>query len=134
MLARGRGHIVVTSSLAAWRGLPGAAAYSVAKAALTAMMESLRIDLGPHGIDVTVLSPGFVQTKPEKKEASPFRSASSRPPPAWRVRSRRAGNPMPFRCLSCSGSGSAACCRHPFTIASWPAAGAPGEVYVYSRR
>ena len=66
MLARGRGHIVVTSSLAAWRGLPGAAAYCAAKAALTAMTESLRIDLAPRGIDVTVLAPGFVRTKPGK--------------------------------------------------------------------
>jgi short-subunit dehydrogenase len=70
MLARRRGHIVVTSSLAAWRGLPGAAAYSAAKAALTAMAESLRIDLAPHGIDVTVLSPGFVHTRPDKKKKS----------------------------------------------------------------
>jgi NADP-dependent 3-hydroxy acid dehydrogenase YdfG len=70
MLAQGRGHIVVTSSLAAWRGLPGAAGYSAAKAALTTMMESLRIDLAPHGIDVTVLSPGFVRTRPEKRRKS----------------------------------------------------------------
>lgn len=69
MLARGAGHIVVTSSLAAYRGLPGAAAYSAAKAALTNMLESLLIDLRPRGIDVTVIFPGFVRTKPRKPTA-----------------------------------------------------------------
>lgn len=64
MLERHSGHLVAMSSLASYRGLPGGAAYSAAKAALTNLMESLRIDLRPHGIDVTVLLPGFVRTKP----------------------------------------------------------------------
>jgi len=68
MLERRSGHLVAVSSLAAYRGLPGAAAYSAAKAGLTNMMESLRIDLRSRGIDVTVIAPGFVRTKPGKKE------------------------------------------------------------------
>jgi NAD(P)-dependent dehydrogenase (short-subunit alcohol dehydrogenase family) len=67
MLARRRGHIVATSSLAGSRGLPGAAAYSAAKGALTNLMESLRMDLRPHGIDVTVIAPGFVRVKGAEK-------------------------------------------------------------------
>jgi short-subunit dehydrogenase len=98
MLARGRGHIVVTSSLAAWRGLPGAAAYSGAKAALTAMMESLRIDLAPHGVDVTLLSPGFVRTKPGK--GKPFQiglePATARMARAIRARRRSYAFPLPL--------------------------------------
>jgi short-subunit dehydrogenase len=72
MLQRRAGHIVGVSSLAAYRGLPGAAAYAAAKAALTTMLESLRIDLQPHGVDVTVLAPGFVRTslKAKKKRKS----------------------------------------------------------------
>ena len=99
MLARGQGHIVVTSSLAAWRGLPGAAAYSAAKAALTAMMESLRIDLAPHGIDVTVLAPGFVRTKPEKRR-KPFQvdleAATARMARAIRARRKSYAFPLPL--------------------------------------
>jgi short-subunit dehydrogenase len=67
MLARGRGHIVAVGSLAAYRGLPGAAAYCAAKAALGALIEGLRVDLAPRGIIVTLLMPGFVHIIPEKK-------------------------------------------------------------------
>jgi short-subunit dehydrogenase len=99
MLARGRGHIVVTSSLAAWRGLPGAAAYSGAKAALTAMMESLRIDLAPHGIDVTVLAPGFVRTRSDKRR-KPFQldleQATAGMARAIRARRRSYAFPLPL--------------------------------------
>jgi short-subunit dehydrogenase len=66
MRERRSGHLVAVSSLAAYRGLPGAAAYSASKAALTNMMESLRIDLRGSGIDVSVIAPGFVSTKPNK--------------------------------------------------------------------
>lgn len=68
MLERKSGHLVVTSSLAAYRGLPGAGGYSAAKAALTNMMESFRIDLRGTGVEVTVIAPGFVQTKQKKKK------------------------------------------------------------------
>jgi NADP-dependent 3-hydroxy acid dehydrogenase YdfG len=75
MLARRTGHLVAVSSLAASRGLPGSAAYSAAKAALTNMMESLRIDLRPYGVEVTIIAPGFVRTKPgtAKKRNRPLR-------------------------------------------------------------
>lgn len=73
MLQRGEGHIVAVSSLAAYRGLPSAAAYSAAKAALSNMIESLRIDLKPCGIAVTLICPGFVRTRPStKKKWKPF--------------------------------------------------------------
>lgn len=67
MLARGHGHLVATGSLAAQRGLPHAAAYGAAKAALARMMESLRIELRPRGIDVTIIHPGFVRLSPERR-------------------------------------------------------------------
>jgi NAD(P)-dependent dehydrogenase (short-subunit alcohol dehydrogenase family) len=62
MIARGAGQLVVISSLAAYRGLPKSAAYCASKAAVSAMFESFRLDLGPRGIDVTIIHPGFIKT------------------------------------------------------------------------
>ena len=62
MVKRGTGHLVVISSLAAYRGLPKSAAYCASKAAVSAFFESLRLDLQPHGIDVTIIHPGFIKT------------------------------------------------------------------------
>jgi short-subunit dehydrogenase len=62
MVARGSGQLVVISSLAAYRGLPKSAAYCASKAAVSAMFESLRLDLKPKGIDVTIIHPGFIRT------------------------------------------------------------------------
>lgn len=101
MLARQNGHLVAVSSLAAYRGLPGAGGYSAAKAALTNLMESLRMDLRPHGIDVTVLLPGFVRTKVgagKAKRRKPFRlnleDATARMERAIRARRGRYAFPI----------------------------------------
>jgi short-subunit dehydrogenase len=62
MLARGQGQLVAISSLAAYRGLPKSAAYCASKAALSSFFESLRLDLEPKGIAVTIIHPGFNKT------------------------------------------------------------------------
>jgi len=62
MAARGSGQLVAISSLAAYRGLPKSAAYCASKAAVSAFFESLRLDLKPRGIDVTIIHPGFIKT------------------------------------------------------------------------
>jgi short-subunit dehydrogenase len=72
MLARGSGHLVAVSSLAAARGLPTGAAYTAAKAALDHLMESLRIDLRGRGVDVTVIAPGPVRRKKKSKKSRLF--------------------------------------------------------------
>ncbi len=62
MIERKSGHVVGVSSLAAYRGLPKAAAYGASKAALSHFLESLRFDLIAHKVQVTIVNPGFVKT------------------------------------------------------------------------
>ncbi|MEP6706033.1 MAG: SDR family NAD(P)-dependent oxidoreductase [Pyrinomonadaceae bacterium] len=62
MVKVGKGHLVAISSLAAYRGIPKSASYGASKAALSLFFESLRLDLQPKGIDVTIIHPGFIKT------------------------------------------------------------------------
>lgn len=68
LLMQGNGQIVAIGSIAGFRGLPHAASYGAAKAALMNYIESLRIDLAPRGIAVTLAAPGFVATKDTRKQ------------------------------------------------------------------
>lgn len=63
MLARGSGHLVGVSSVAAFKGLPTAAAYCASKSGLNAYLESIRISLRSKKIAVTTICPGFVRTE-----------------------------------------------------------------------
>ena len=62
MLARGAGQIAIVASVAGYRGLPRSAAYGPTKAALINLAETLRTELAPRGITVSVVNPGFVDT------------------------------------------------------------------------
>ena len=63
MRERGQGHIVNTSSVAGlFSSAPGVSAYAMAKFGVTAMSETLRAEMAPHGVGVSVLCPGFVAT------------------------------------------------------------------------
>src|SRR6184192_3765630 len=63
MVERKAGQVVAISSLAAFRGMPGNAAYCASKAALHIFMESVRVDLRGTGVVATTIYPGFVKTE-----------------------------------------------------------------------
>lgn len=59
LLARGRGHVAMVSSVAGYRGLPYSPAYSASKAGVRAYGDGLRAALRPHGVMCSVVVPGF---------------------------------------------------------------------------
>lgn len=62
MRKRGEGQIALISSLAAYFGLPATPSYCASKAGLKAYGEALRGWLGPEGIRVSVVMPGYVES------------------------------------------------------------------------
>jgi short-subunit dehydrogenase len=63
MRRRGHGQIALVASLAALRGMPYSPAYCASKAALRIYGEGLRSWLAADGISVSVVLPGFVETR-----------------------------------------------------------------------
>ena len=72
MIARRRGHIAVVASVSGYVGLPGAATYGATKAALNVMCEALYPELERHGVKMTIINPGFVDTPLTKKNDFPM--------------------------------------------------------------
>lgn len=62
MVARGRGHIVSTASMAGFIPMPGGVAYGTSKHAVVGMTKSLRIEAALHGVRVSALCPGVIRT------------------------------------------------------------------------
>jgi 3-oxoacyl-[acyl-carrier protein] reductase len=62
MVRGGGGRIVNVASRGAFRGEPRHPAYGASKAGLVALGQSLARALGPHGIAVTAVAPGFTET------------------------------------------------------------------------
>ena len=60
--AGGERRLAGIASVAGIRGLPGAEAYSASKAAAIAYLESLRLEMRPHGIRVVTIAPGYIET------------------------------------------------------------------------
>jgi short-subunit dehydrogenase len=72
---KGEGHLVFIASLAGKVGTPRSALYAATKFGLRGFTFALREDLHPHGVGVSVVSPGFV------REAGMFHDSGSTPPP-----------------------------------------------------
>jgi 3-oxoacyl-[acyl-carrier protein] reductase len=78
MRRSGGGRIVNVSSRGAFRGEPGHPAYGASKAGLIALGQSLARALGPDGIAVTAVAPGFVETDMATEALAGERGAARR--------------------------------------------------------
>ena len=75
LVKRGEGHLVFIASLSGKVGSPRSSLYNSTKFGLRGFAFGLREDLYPHGVGVSIVSPGFV------REAGMFHDAGSKPPP-----------------------------------------------------
>ncbi|MGF1455586.1 MAG: SDR family NAD(P)-dependent oxidoreductase [Alphaproteobacteria bacterium] len=71
MIGRSKGHIAMVSSVTGYGGLPTSAAYGATKAALINMAEAMKIELDRHGVRVSIINPGFVETPAQDDNAFP---------------------------------------------------------------
>jgi 3-oxoacyl-[acyl-carrier protein] reductase len=88
MLRRRWGRVVNIASLAALTGAAGQTNYSAAKGALVAFTKSLAAEVGPYGVTVNCVAPGFIET-----EMISFLGKEAREDFTKRIPLRRFGTP-----------------------------------------
>jgi short-subunit dehydrogenase len=64
---RGRGGLVLMSSIVAFQGAPRAATYAATKAFIQSFAEGLRVELMPHNVDVLAVAPGPIRSGFEQR-------------------------------------------------------------------
>lgn len=67
-----RGTLAGIASVAGFRGLPGATAYSASKAAAISYLEGLRVEMRPKDVRVVTVCPGFIATPMTAKNPYPM--------------------------------------------------------------
>jgi short-subunit dehydrogenase len=76
MVERGSGQLVFVASLAGKAASPQSSIYNATKFGLRGFALGLRTDLGPKGVGVSLVSPGFI------RDAGMFADSGAKPPPA----------------------------------------------------
>jgi short-subunit dehydrogenase len=77
--ARGQGHLVVISSIAGLRGMPGFQAYSATKAGVAILAEAIRAETLATPINITTIYPGYIESSlGESRDRMPFRVSTEK--------------------------------------------------------
>jgi short-subunit dehydrogenase len=89
-VARTRGQLVITGSVAGWVAAPGVSAYAMSKFALRALANSITPELARQGVALTLLSPGFVESNIRRVDnRGRLHADAPEPLPGWLVVNRR---------------------------------------------
>lgn len=67
MMARKKGSILFTASMASLFGIPLIIAYTAAKAACVGMVKGYATEFSPHGVRVNAIAPGWIETEMSRK-------------------------------------------------------------------
>ncbi len=75
MTGRGRGSVLMITSMSALFGIPHVSAYSAAKSAMAGLTRALAVEFSPHGVRVNAIAPGWIDTMLSRKafEGDPAR-------------------------------------------------------------
>lgn len=76
MIRQKSGHIINTSSVAGHKVRPGSAVYAATKHAVRVISEGLRMEVKPHNIRTTIISPGAVESELPNTISEPDVAAS----------------------------------------------------------
>eukprot|EP00037_Helgoeca_nana_P003377 m.39857 g.39857 ORF g.39857 m.39857 type:complete len:263 (+) comp13788_c1_seq2:322-1110(+) len=94
----GGGKIILTGSIMADFSAPRAAAYTASKAALRQMAKTAAVELGPLGITVNVIQPGWIDTPGERRNDPDGKAMAD---VSTRLPLRRMGSPADIANLAC---------------------------------
>jgi short-subunit dehydrogenase len=89
-VAKTRGQLVITGSVAGWVAAPGVSAYAMSKFAVRALANSITPELARQGVAVTLLSPGFIESNIRRVDnRGRLHADAPEPLPHWLVVKRR---------------------------------------------
>jgi NAD(P)-dependent dehydrogenase (short-subunit alcohol dehydrogenase family) len=85
-LRKTRGRLVLIGSVAGYVSMPNASPYSMSKFAIRALAEAIGPELRPHGVAVTLISPGFITSEIRQVDnRGVYHPVAKNPLPAWLV-------------------------------------------------